>query len=609
MMGTPESFWSRLDRLRGVSGAAASFWPHYLEVLVQASDAAQAVIYQSGVQAGAWNEVTRIEPFAGAALQFPPDLIAKLTEAAREKGIVEGVVGPVDARQALIALLIPVAQEPEFIAVLAVDSMSASENLVRQERVRLLSGLPEAHLAIGHAAEAKRDLARVVGALDLLNQLNAHKKFLPAAMAFCNELAARMHAASVAIGWQEGRYLRLKALSNIERFSQDVEIVRDLEAAMEEVLDQDDEIVWPPAPDSLVISRQHGQLAKRQSVAYMASIPLRSAGEPVGVIHLQRSDEAFTTEETALLRALADQAAPWLVLLHEHGVWWGARLRAQGRTALGKLWGVDHAWTKLGAVSIAILLVGSWFLGMTFRVDAPFILRSANQAILPAPFDGFIQTVPHEIGDHVVANEVLLTVDESSLRNREASLEADRERYEGEAKNAEGSGKLAEFRIAKAQERQAAAELAIVRHQIEQAGVRAPFGGIVAEGRFKERIGAPVRQGDLLFRVARMDQVYAEIDVDERDIHEVNERARGELAFTSRPADNFPLRVTRIEPAATPKKGVNIFIVRAELPGGPGDWWRPGMTGVAKIEGGWRSFWWMATHRLFDFLRLKLWWW
>jgi hypothetical protein len=33
------------------------------------------------------------------------------------------------------------------------------------------------------------------------------------------------------------------------------------------------------------------------------------------------------------------------------------------------------------------------------------------------------------------------------------------------------------------------------------------------------------------------------------------------------------------------------------------------MTGVAKIEAGRRSYLWIATHRLVDFLRLKLWWW
>jgi multidrug resistance efflux pump len=165
------------------------------------------------------------------------------------------------------------------------------------------------------------------------------------------------------------------------------------------------------------------------------------------------------------------------------------------------------------------------------------------------------------------------------------------------------------MRIAQAQGRQAAAELEVVRYQVKRAMLRAPFAGTVMEGRHRERLGAAVKQGELLFRVARTDRVYAEIDVDERDVQELREGARGEIAFTSRPDESFPLRVVRIEPAGTTKNAANVFVVRAELPGAARAWWRPGMTGVAKIEAGRRSYLWIATHRLVDFLRLKLWWW
>ena len=116
------------------------------------------------------------------------------------------------------------------------------------------------------------------GALDLLNQLNAHREFLPAAMALCNELAARLKASSVALGWRKGDYVRLKALSNVEHFAARVEMVRELEAAMEEAFDQDDEIVWPATEDSTSVARVHGQLSGRQSIPYLVSVPLRSHG-------------------------------------------------------------------------------------------------------------------------------------------------------------------------------------------------------------------------------------------------------------------------------------------------------------------------------------------
>ena len=38
------------------------------------------------------------------------------------------------------------------------------------------------------------------------------------------------------------------------------------------------------------------------------------------------------------------------------------------------------------------------------------------------------------------------------------------------------------------------------------------------------------------------------------------------------------------------------------------DWMRPQQTGTAKSDAGRERVIWIATHRLVDFLRLKLWW-
>jgi len=36
-------------------------------------------------------------------------------------------------------------------------------------------------------------------------------------------------------------------------------------------------------------------------------------------------------------------------------------------------------------------------------------------------------------------------------------------------------------------------------------------------------------------------------------------------------------------------------------------WWRPGMSGVAKLDAGTRTPLWIATHRTLDYLRLRWW--
>ncbi len=101
--------------------------------------------------------------------------------------------------------------------------------------------------------------------------------------------------------------------------------------------------------------------------------------------------------------------------------------------------------------------------------------------------------------------------------------------------------------------------------------------------------------------------MYVECNVLENDIHEVRGDATGEIAFLSRPKLKFPVKLERIEPAAQTKEADNIFIVRCQFEGKPEDWWRPGMSGVAKINVGNRTFFWILSHRTIDFLRMFFW--
>jgi hypothetical protein len=50
------------------------------------------------------------------------------------------------------------------------------------------------------------------------------------------------------------------------------------------------------------------------------------------------------------------------------------------------------------------------------------------------------------------------------------------------------------------------------------------------------------------------------------------------------------------------------FLLKARLEQDAAIWWRPGMTGVAKIDNGSRNAFWVVGHGLVDRLRLWLWW-
>ena len=294
--------------------------------------------------------------------------------------------------------------------------------------------------------------------------------------------------------------------------------------------------------------------------------------------------------------------------MHRHDRWFGARWLTAAREKLADLVGIEHTGAKLfgilGALALLVLVFGR----VPYRVEAPFVLRTEKLTHVTAPFDGYINTVEVRMGDRVAENDPLLQLDTRELLLEEAAARADLQRYVRESEKAQAQDALAEMRIANAQADQARARLALVEHRLANSIIKAPLTGTVVEGDLRQRVGAPLRQGDLLFKVARTEEFYVECETDERDIHEITVDTTGQVSFASQPHQRFPVRVLRVEPAAVAGDAGNTFIVRCAVVGAVPDWWRPGMSGVAKLDAGRRSLLWIFTHRTIDFLRMFFWW-
>jgi multidrug efflux pump subunit AcrA (membrane-fusion protein) len=122
-------------------------------------------------------------------------------------------------------------------------------------------------------------------------------------------------------------------------------------------------------------------------------------------------------------------------------------------------------------------------------------------------------------------------------------------------------------------------------------------------------VGMPVKKGDHLFRVAQVQGLYAMLHVPERDIRDIKAGARGELSLLSRPDQKIPFELSAVIPVAQVRgQEGNQFMLTAKLLAQPEPWWRPGMTGVARVDVGPRNVAWVVTHRLVDALRMKFWW-
>ncbi|MDF3130147.1 efflux RND transporter periplasmic adaptor subunit [Kiritimatiellaeota bacterium B1221] len=443
-------------------------------------------------------------------------------------------------------------------------------------------------------------------ALQVSLAVDEHDAFLAAAMRVCNELATLLSADRVSLGMAKGPYVRLTACSHTETVNRKTELAQSLVNAMEECRDQDDEIVWPGDESQVAIDREQDRYAVQAGAGALVSVPLRVEGEGIAVITIERQ-KAFTTAELNGLRLTADLVAPRLQFRYLADRWFGARWASGLRSVFGKVVGSEHTWVKLGILATMGLLAAGFLIPMPYRVEAPFQLRPSRMRHLPAPFEGYILSTGARVGDAVKEGDVLATLDPAELRLHEAELEAMIERHRSEAQVARNQSSPADVRIALSQADQAGAQLDLVRFQLGRSEIRAPQSGFVVQGDLDKRIGAPVSKGEALFTLSQLEDLFAELKVHERDIHEMELQAGGRIAFASRPEEVFEIEIESIEPMAVPDRDGNRFLVRARIVDAPAKWWRPGMTGLCKVDVGTRSPVYIFSHRAVDFLRLKLW--
>jgi hypothetical protein len=596
-----------LEECRAFTGSVKSFWQLFTRTCGQLAQGSHAqVMVRRGDQ---WLVVARWPETGGSPAEQlrSAEAFASLAESAVAQGVAVAPPGG-PAGLSLIVLALETGETNEGCLLAVTLPLERAKALAETaELLRLAADTPLLYQRQRQLERTKRDIVHFSQALEVLTALNAHTRFLAVTMALVNEVATRFHAARVALGWLADPYIRVQAVSGVDRFEKKMEAVQRLEAAMEEARDQDEEILYPPPPDLHQVTRDHATYAKAEGVDHLVSVPIRVDGEVRGVLTLERAEPAFSEDEVAGLRVLADQVARRLDELRRNDRWFGARWALWWREYFAQWLGPRHTWSKVAGVLGAVLLLVVFLVPVPYRVEAPFLTRSDALAHLPAPFDGYLAEVMVRPGDTVTRGQVLARLDDSDLLIEETASRAELQRYASEAEQAEANHQLADMRVALAMRAQAQARLDLCHYRMARAVIRAPYDGVLVEGDLRERIGAPVRTGEVMMKVTQLDGIYVEMRVHERDIDQIMDSRTAAVAFASRPEETFPVEVTRIEPSAVPDRDGNRFIVRGRFAGNA-DWFRPGMSGIAKVDAGRRNLAWIGTHRLVDFLRLKLWW-
>ena len=604
-----------IDRLSRFDGPPEQFLINLLAVQCHLAKAEGGAILRAGPEGGA--EVIAVYPLPEEG-STAPVWLAQSAEAASEH-ISRGktTILPLHGQDALYGqparrylVMVPFRSGGD-VRGLAAFAVNASDDKVLaaiRERLELtisLLSLYEMRLTL---QRRQVDMRRLRMAMETLTTVNEHDRFTGAAMALCNEVAARWNCERVGLGFLKGRYVHLRAMSHTEKFSRKMQLVQDTESVMEECIDQDVEVLHPPEAEATYVSRAAGELSKRHGPMNVLSLPLRKDGEAVAILTVERpTDNPFNLEDVESLRLTCELCTTRLVDLHEHDRWIGARAAAGARKGLATVLGPKHTWIKVAAILILGAVLFTVFAKGEYRVDAPFVLEATQRQVIPAPFDGYLKSVGAFPGDEISGGHtVLATLDTAELRLQLAAARAEREGYLKQVAAAVSEGKTAEAQIAQAEVEKVDAQIKLLQHRIAQAEIYSPISGCIVKGDLKRQIGAPVKTGDVLFEVAPLESLRAELLVPEDEIADVKVGQEGELATASYPGRRIKFVVERINPVAEVVSQRNVFKVRVRLLETK-PWMRPGMEGVAKVSVDRRSYAWLWTHKLVNWIRMKLW--
>ncbi len=619
-----------LDSLRALRGAPqdTAFW-NRLAVCLTLLCRARGVVVLRGRGGAPW----QVLGTSAAADSLLATQTASLLAELAPRALAQGQAQAPQASGDVVAAVRLLAAEGPTLALLQIaarDRAGLNEWLMRAQLVADVPAAPPSALATtagGPGTALAVAPPQLVGLLDLVARVMQEPEFGAAALALVNLLAAETGCDQVVLGVHDGHGARALAISHIDRFERNAENVQLLEAALDEAFDQGVDIVYPPSRPTVVadaadadaalqhdtglVTLCHDQLSRAVGHAHLATL-LLDGGEPEAprlALLLGRREGALSADRLQQVSVALHLLRPWLADRRERalGPWdrlaLGTRRRVRHWTQPGKGTGL---WLGAGAVLLLVALaLGRW----PYRIEAAAELTTDRIQVISAPFDGYLGQVSANLGDRVAAGAPLARLDTRELQLQATDLSAERARYQAEADRSRAQGQTAETQVAAARAAQAQARLQRVQLQLAQAQVAAPFDGVIVEGERKELAGAPVRQGDRLFRLARVEDLYAVIHVPERDMRELPTQARGTLRLLGQPGRDIPFSVEAMVPVAQVRGTQGSqFALKVKLDEASAPWWRPGMSGLAQVDAGDRAILWIWTHRLVDQLRLWFWW-
>lgn len=574
---------------------------------------------QSGVQL---RNVAHIRPDGSdeetrrAALQAFTEIVGECLKQGKD-GVID-VGAPTESIEPQFCLVTLLRDEHNIVAASCVITRCRDQERAQQrlETMRLVAGYFDLWLLRRQNETAIQTTQRHQDVLQSAAAFANGETFNGAAANVCNEMVTRTGASRVSLGWVKWNSVKLLAMSHTEEFDKRQELSVSIVKAMEECVDQGELVQYDPDPNGHTtnnITRAAMSLSRMENGNKIVSLPLRHRNEVVGVLTLEYPpSRELTPHLTTSLAVSAEVLAPQIYDRYENDRWLAVKIGKSIAHNSKYIIGPRHTLAKViffGIIGL-VLLVTLW--RPMYRVASPFQFIPEQKRLVSAPIGGKIEKVFVRPGEKVTAGQPLLAFETYKLQEQreKAMLEMASEEASATAKlNDEDPRNDAEAAQHRINAQKFGKELKLIEYDISRATVKAPIDGTILKGDLTEREKSEVKEGEQLMEIAPIGEngtLLAELRVEERNIQMVKVGSTGSLATTSAPNDKRTFTITRIVPIGEAKEAKNVFRVYGKIDA-PAPEWQPGQEGEARVDWEKKPAIWHVTHRLWEWVRLKLW--
>jgi multidrug resistance efflux pump len=433
--------------------------------------------------------------------------------------------------------------------------------------------------------------------------------FDAAATTVLSSLAARLRAVRVTLAARRSDHESARVLASSDGIDSDrrLKAQRRLINAADEAMDRKGAIEAPPPPLAIqplpAVALMH--LLRTSEVESVLGIAFELDHGQRGALIVELR-EAAHREQRILARDAAYFVGPLLMLKARleaplaQRIWQGLRPYDEQRRRH------TLAWPLVTVLGVSGMLLAASLWPMTHHVVAQARIEGQGQRVIPAPMDGFLQSVAVRPGESVKAGQMLAVLDDREAGLQAERTSAERQQLERQYLDALTREDAAATEISRAKYEQAKAQDDLAQSRLALSRLAAPFDGVLISGDLIAQVGSPVKRGQELMVVAPSKTWRVVAEVDEQDIAYIAPGQPARVLLAALGGSNAAFQVTRISPVAQPVDGRNIFEVEGTVEPGTSEL-RPGLRGVARIEAGERAplaVWW---ERGVNALRRTLW--